>query len=241
MYRNIGVDHCDCSGYRVSRIRRTLRGSGLYYVSVLVHLLNVVCKSGRDDGPRCHRHVCRHSTRQRPGFYHAQIAGIEIAVPLWKWLREPSGGVVEKTKSMRKAAKMKKRVLFLCTGNSARSQMAEGLLRHLAGEEFEVYSAGTNPKGLHNASIAAMNEIGIDISQHRSKALDEFLGQGFDYVITVCDRAKQQCPVFPGATPIHWGFDDPAEAPEQQQSQAFRRARDEILRRLRLFLAAGSP
>ena len=176
-----------------------------------------------------------------PGFIIAQIAGIGIAVPLWKWLREPSGGVVEKTKSMRKAAKMKKRVLFLCTGNSARSQMAEGLLRHLAGEEFEVYSAGTNPKGLHNASIAAMNEIGIDISRHRSKALDEFLGQGFDYVITVCDRAKQQCPVFPGATPIHWGFDDPAEAPEQQQSQAFRRARDEILRRLRLFLAAGAP
>jgi arsenate reductase len=133
---------------------------------------------------------------------------------------------------------MKKRVLFLCTGNSARSQMAEGLLRHLAGDRFDVYSAGTSPKGLHNASVAAMKEVAIDISRHRSKALDEFLGQRFDYVITVCDRAKQQCPIFPGATPIHWGFDDPAEAPEEQQAQTFRRVRDEISQRLRLFLAA---
>ncbi|HLH29997.1 MAG TPA: arsenate reductase ArsC, partial [Terriglobia bacterium] len=86
--------------------------------------------------------------------------------------------------------------------------------------------------------IAAMKEIGIDISGHRSKALDEFIGQRFDYVITVCDRAKQQCPVFPGATPIHWGFDDPAEAPEDQQTEIFNRVRDEIFQRLRLFLAA---
>jgi len=133
---------------------------------------------------------------------------------------------------------MKKRVLFLCTGNSVRSQMAEGLLRHLAGARFDVYSAGASPKGLHKASIAAMNEIGIDISQHRSKALEEFSGERFDYVITVCDRAKQQCPVFPGATPIHWGFDDPAEAPQEQQAETFRRVRDEIGQRLRLFLAA---
>ena len=132
---------------------------------------------------------------------------------------------------------MKERVLFLCTGNSARSQMAEGLLRNLAGDRFDVYSAGTSPKGLHPASIAAMKEVGIDISQNRSKALDEFLGQRFDHVITVCDRAKQQCPIFPGATPIHWGFDDPAEAPEEQQAQIFRRVRDEISQRLRLFLA----
>ena len=133
---------------------------------------------------------------------------------------------------------MKERVLFLCTGNSARSQMAEGLLRHLAGDRFDVYSAGTSPKGLHSASIAAMKEVGIDFTGHRSKALDEFLGQRFDYVITVCDRAKQQCPIFPGAAPIHWGFDDPAEAPEEQQAQTFRRVRDEISQRLRLFLAA---
>lgn len=132
---------------------------------------------------------------------------------------------------------MKERVLFLCTGNSARSQMAEGLLRQLAGDRFDVYSAGTSPKGLHPGSIAAMKEVGIDISRHRSKALDEFLGQRFDYVITVCDRAKQQCPVFPGATPIHWGFDDPVEAPEEKQAQTFRHVRDEISQRLRLFLA----
>jgi arsenate reductase len=133
---------------------------------------------------------------------------------------------------------MKKRVLFLCTGNSARSQMAEGLLRQVAGETYDVHSAGTSPKGLHPASIAAMKEIGIDIRGHHSKALDEFLGQRFDYVITVCDRAKQQCPVFPGATPIHWGFDDPAEAPLDQQTQTFRRVRDEISQRIRLFLTA---
>jgi arsenate reductase len=116
--------------------------------------------------------------------------------------------------------------------------MAEGLLRNLAGDRFDVYSAGTSPKRLHPASIEVMKEVGIDISRHHSKALDEFLGQRFDYVITVCDRAKQQCPIFPGATPIHWGFDDPAEAPEQQQAQTFRRVRDEISQRLRLFLAA---
>lgn len=117
--------------------------------------------------------------------------------------------------------------------------MAEGLLRHLAGDRFDVYSAGTRPKGLHPASISAMKEVDIDISQHRSKALDDFLGQRFDYVITVCDRAKQQCPVFPGATAIHWGFDDPADAPPVQQAQTFRRVRDEISQRLRLFLAAN--
>lgn len=133
---------------------------------------------------------------------------------------------------------MKEQVLFLCTGNSARSQMAEGLLRHLAGDRFDVYSAGTSPKGLHAASIDAMKEVGIDISRQRSKALDEFLGQRFDYVITVCDRARQQCPVFPGATPIHWGLDDPAEASAEQQAQTFRRVRDEISQRLHLFLSA---
>jgi arsenate reductase len=117
--------------------------------------------------------------------------------------------------------------------------MAEGLLRHMAGDEFDVCSAGTSPKGLHPGSIAAMKEVDIDISRHRSKALDEFLGQRFDYVITVCDRAKQQCPVFPGSTPIHWGFDDPAEAGAEQQAETFRRVRDEISQRLRLFLAAN--
>ena len=133
----------------------------------------------------------------------------------------------------------KKRVLFLCTGNSARSQMAEGLLRNLAGNKFGVVSAGTNPKGLHPRSVEVMKEIGIDVSRQASKDLKQFLNQKFDYVITVCDRAKQQCPIFPGAEPIHWGFDDPAEAPLDKELQTFRRVRDEILQRLRLFLLAN--
>jgi arsenate reductase len=133
----------------------------------------------------------------------------------------------------------KKRVLFLCTGNSARSQMAEGILRQMAGDRFDVFSAGTHPKGLHAKSIDVMREIGIDISSHTSKDLAAFLGQRFDYVITVCDRAKQQCPVMPGAAAIHWGFDDPAEASEDQQVQLFRRVRDEISRRIALFLLAN--
>jgi arsenate reductase len=132
----------------------------------------------------------------------------------------------------------KKKILFLCTGNSARSQMAEGLLRSAAGDRFEVFSAGTHPKGLHPRSTEVMNEIGIDISTHTSKDVDSFIGQQFDYVITVCDRAKEHCPVFPGSEPIHWGFDDPAEAPPDERLRPFRRVRDEIRRRLNLFLMA---
>ena len=128
----------------------------------------------------------------------------------------------------------KKRVLFLCTGNSARSQMAEGLLRQMARDQFDVFSAGTHPKGLHPRSIEVMSEIGIDISEQTSKDVATFVNDRFDYVITVCDRAKQQCPVFPGAEPIHWGFDDPAEAPPNRQLDLFRHVRDEIRRRLNL-------
>jgi arsenate reductase len=134
----------------------------------------------------------------------------------------------------------KKRVLFLCTGNSARSQMAEGILRQMAGDQFEVFSAGTHPRGLHPRSVEVMKEIGIDISGQDSKDVEMFLNDKFDYVITVCDRAKQQCPVFPGAEPIHWGFDDPAEADERRQLEEFRRVRDEIRQRLRLFRAVQS-
>jgi arsenate reductase len=119
--------------------------------------------------------------------------------------------------------------------------MAEGLLRNIADDRYEVYSAGTHPKGLHPLSVEAMREIGIDVSKQTSKELNVFLGQHFDYVITVCDRAKQACPVFPGAIPIHWGFDDPAEVRGDRQTQlrAFGRVRDEILSRLRLFLIAN--
>jgi arsenate reductase len=133
----------------------------------------------------------------------------------------------------------RKRVLFLCTGNSARSQMAEGLLRDMAGDRFEVHSAGTQPKNLHPRSIEVMQEIGIDISRHASKDVDQFRNEKFDYVITVCDRAKQHCPVFPGAEPIHWGFEDPADAPPNRQLDVFRHVRDEIRRRLGLFLLAN--
>ncbi len=123
----------------------------------------------------------------------------------------------------------KKRVLFLCTGNSARSQLAEGWLRHLAGDRFDVFSAGTRPAGLNPNSVQAMRDVGIDISAHRSKSVDEFAGQQFDYVITVCDSAKEACPVFPGpGKHLHQSFEDPAAAPRYQQPEVFRRVRDQI-------------
>lgn len=134
---------------------------------------------------------------------------------------------------------MKKRVLFLCTGNSARSQMAEGILRHLAGDRFDVFSAGTHPKGIHPKTVLMMNEVGIDIAGQSSKDVAKYHGQQFDYVITVCDRAKQNCPIFPGGAPIHWGFDDPAEATGDQQTILFRRVREELFQRIRLFLTAN--
>lgn len=132
----------------------------------------------------------------------------------------------------------KKRVLILCTGNSARSQMAEGLLRHIAGDRFEVESAGVEPSHVRPQAIEAMRERGIDISGQRSKSVDEFSRQEFDYVITVCDNANERCPVFPGKTErIHWSFDDPAaaEGDEAARLAVFRRVRDEIENRLREF------
>ena len=133
----------------------------------------------------------------------------------------------------------KQRVLILCTGNVARSQMAEGLLRHMAGDRFEVFSAGLLPSYVRPNAIAVMNELGIDISHHRSKSLDEFLDTPFDFVITVCDHANQHCPVFPGA-----GKADPLEhrrsgrsgGSEEAQLEAFRRARDELQRRIQSFV-----
>jgi arsenate reductase len=133
----------------------------------------------------------------------------------------------------------KKRVLILCTGNSARSQMAEGLLRHLAGDRFSVESAGVEPSHVRPQAIEAMRELGIDISGHRSKSVDEFAGREFDYVITVCDNAGERCPVFPGRTErVHWSFDDPAEAVGDEETvlTVFRRVRDEIREGLREFI-----
>jgi arsenate reductase len=123
----------------------------------------------------------------------------------------------------------KQRVLILCTGNSARSQMGEGLLRHLAGDRFEVFSAGTKPAGLNPNAVTAMQEVGIDISTHRSKSVNEFAGQQFDYVLTVCDSARESCPVFPGSGKrLHQSFDDPAAAPPEQQLAVFSKVRDQI-------------
>jgi arsenate reductase len=129
-------------------------------------------------------------------------------------------------------------VLILCTGNSARSQMAEGLLRDMAGDRVEVASAGVAPTQVRPEAIAALKEIGIDISNHRSKSIDEFLTQAFDYVITVCDNANQHCPVFPGGRRIHWSMEDPAavKGDEKTRLAAFREVRDELRERLRSFI-----
>ncbi len=125
----------------------------------------------------------------------------------------------------------KKRVLILCTGNSARSQMAEGLLRHDAGERFDVESAGTKPGSVRPEAIAAMKEPGIEISGHRSKSVAEFVGQHFDYVITVCDSARETCPVFfGGAKRLHHDFVDPAalNGTDEERLALFRRVRGEL-------------
>jgi arsenate reductase len=132
----------------------------------------------------------------------------------------------------------KQRVLFLCTHNSARSQMAEGLLRARAGDRFEVASAGTEVTRVHPLAIRAMAEIGIDLGGHSSKTLDRFLNEHWDYVITVCDRANESCPYFPAAGErLHWSFEDPsaAEGTEEDRLAKFRRIRDEIREKLAWF------
>ena len=131
------------------------------------------------------------------------------------------------------------RVLILCTANSARSQMAEGLLRHEAGPLCEVSSAGTKPTRVRPEAIAVMGEAGIDISGHHSKSVEEFLGQDFDFVITVCDNARETCPVFPARTRrIHWSIEDPAavNGSAEERLDAFRHARDELQEKLRAFV-----
>jgi arsenate reductase len=134
------------------------------------------------------------------------------------------------------------RVPILCTGNSARSQMAEGLLRHLGGGRYEVFSAGTKPVGVNPLAIETMRDIGIDISKQRSKSVAEFAGQQFAAVITVCDSAAEHCPVFPGAPArVHWSLPDPAaiSGTHEEKLAAFRRVRDELERRIRLFVGSA--
>jgi arsenate reductase len=135
----------------------------------------------------------------------------------------------------------RRRVLFLCTHNSARSQMAEAFLRARAGDRFEAASAGTEATRVHPLAIRVMDETGIDIRGHRSKTVDALLDQPWDYVITVCDQANERCPVFPGRTTRrHWSFDDPSQAvgSEDDRLRTFRRIRDEIARAIADWLAA---
>ena len=135
------------------------------------------------------------------------------------------------------------RVLYGCTGNSARSVMAEALLRHHGGDRFDVYSAGTIPKGINPLTLRVLADAGIDASGARSKSVDEFLGQSFDYVVTVCDEARQVCPVFPGVhESLHWGYEDPAEATgtEEERLAVFRRVFIQIGERVRQFATLTS-
>ena len=136
----------------------------------------------------------------------------------------------------------KAHVLFLCTHNSARSQMAEGLLRHLAGDRFEIMSAGTEATHVRPLAVRAMDEIGVDISSQESKTLERYLGEPFDYVITVCDDANEACPVFPGAkNRRHWSLPDPsaAEGTEEERLAVFRSVRDGIRDRVQAELVDG--
>ena len=136
----------------------------------------------------------------------------------------------------------KKRALFLCTHNSARSQMAEGLLRQLAGDRVEVHSAGTEATHVRPLAIRAMGEIGVDISGQESKTLDRYLKEPFDYVITVCDDANEACPFFPGASErLHWSFEDPsrAEGSEEERLAVFRGVRDRIKDQVQAELVSG--
>ncbi|HEV3277255.1 MAG TPA: arsenate reductase ArsC [Terriglobia bacterium] len=129
----------------------------------------------------------------------------------------------------------KPKVLFLCTGNSARSQMAEGYLRHVAGDRFEALSAGIEPRGLNPLAVEAMAEIGIDISHQKSKDVAVFLGENIPYVVTVCHNAREKCPIFPRTFKfLHWGFDDPAAAQgtHDERLAVFRRVRDELVEKI---------
>jgi arsenate reductase len=133
--------------------------------------------------------------------------------------------------------------LFLCTYNSARSEMAEGLLRNLAGDRYEVHSAGTEATYVRPLAVRAMAELNIDISSQESKTLERYLGEHFDYVITVCDSANEACPVFPGARRrLHWSFEDPSRATgsEEERLEVFRTARDRILERVKASLLQQS-
>lgn len=166
-----------------------------------------------------------------------QVTHAELSIQQQVKNAEP--GAIRFSRRGRQNMDNRTRVLILCTGNSARSQMAEGLLRHDGGDSFEVVSAGTKPTQVRPEAITVMRELGIDISSQRSKAVDEFGGRTFNYVITVCDNAKESCPIFPAKTKrIHWSIEDPAavRGSEEQRLAAFRSIRDALRERLRGFV-----
>ena len=161
----------------------------------------------------------------------SELTDLELTIQAAGRARQSSGGEAMPVDPIR--------VLFVCTGNSARSQIAEALLRDFGGADFEVFSAGTEPKGVNPYTVRVLAEIDVDWSGARSKSVTEFLGQPFDYVITVCDRARQSCPGFPGNhNSMHWGLDDPAEVEgtDERKLEAFRRTRTEVATRLRPFV-----
>jgi len=161
----------------------------------------------------------------------SELTDLELTVQAAGRARHSSEGNVVSSKPIR--------VLFVCTGNSARSQIAEALLRDFGGADFETFSAGTEPKGVNPFAIRVLKEIDIDWSGAASKSVTEFIGLPFDYVITVCDRARQSCPVFPGShNSLHWGLEDPAEVEgsDEHKLEAFRRTRTEVATRLRPFV-----
>ena len=136
----------------------------------------------------------------------------------------------------------KRRVLFVCTHNSARSQMAEGMLRAWAGDRFEVASGGTEARGVRPEAVTVMGELGIDISGHASKTIEQFVGQPWDWLIPVCEEACEACPYVPGAkTVLRWSFDDPSAATgdEERRLAEFRRVRDELATQVHAFIAAS--
>lgn len=171
----------------------------------------------------------------------AELIDLELTIDAAGRARTAGGGTVVSDRPIR--------VLFVCTGNSARSQIGEALLEHCGGPDFEVESAGTEPRGVSPFALRVLAETGIDWTGARSKSVDEFVGRSFDYVITVCDRARQSCPVFPGtANTLHWGLDDPADAggTDDEKVEAFRRTALELTVRLRPFIeiarrSAGRP
>ena len=135
---------------------------------------------------------------------------------------------------------MKQKVIFICTENSCRSQMGEGLLRNMAGDKYDVFSAGLKPGFINPNAIKVMNELGVDISKHTSDDVTKYVGDEFDYIITVCDNANESCPIFPGkGKRIHWSFKDPADAVgnEEEVLDEFRKVRDQIKSTLKQFIS----